>query len=80
MYFTNCIGAMDGKHVHIHAPVNSGSYHFNYKGMYSVVLLAVVDADYKFISVDVGCNGRISDRCNFKNIAFQMHWSPRRCK
>ena len=34
---------------------------FNYKHSFSLVLLAVVDAAYKFIYVDVGCNGRISD-------------------
>ena len=26
-----------------------------------MVLLALVDADYKFIYIDIGCNGRISD-------------------
>jgi len=26
------------------------------------VLLAVVDVEYKFLYVDVGCNGRVSDR------------------
>ena len=25
------------------------------------MLLAVVDAEYKFLYVDVGCNGRVSD-------------------
>lgn len=65
--FPHCIGAMDGKHVLIQPPVKSGSYFYNYKHSFSIVLLAVVDADYKFIYVDIGCNGRVSDGGVFKN-------------
>ena len=54
--FNNCMGAMDGKHILISPPANSGSYYFNYTHNFSVVLLALVDAEYKFIYVDVGCN------------------------
>ena len=32
--------------------------------------MAIVDADYKFIFADVGCQGRISDSGVFKNTAF----------
>jgi len=43
------------------APANSGSYYYKCKGTFSIVLLAVADAECKFLYVDVGCNGRVSD-------------------
>ncbi|XP_051170024.1 uncharacterized protein LOC127287237 [Leptopilina boulardi] len=59
--FPHVWGAMDGKHVVMQAQLNSGSSFFNYKGRHSIILLAVCDAQYKFIAVDVGARGIESD-------------------
>lgn len=63
--FPNCILAIDGKHIRIFCPRKSGSLFFNYKDYFSIVLMACVDANYKFVFVNVGAYGKEGDSSIF---------------
>ncbi|XP_049813146.1 putative nuclease HARBI1 [Schistocerca nitens] len=68
--FPRCLGAIDGRHIDIVAPPNSGTVYFNYKERFSIVLLAIADANYRIIYADVGTLGRISDGGVLKDTTF----------
>lgn len=65
--FPHCLGALDGKHILMQSPINSGTKYYNYKSSFSIVLMALVDAEYNFLFVDIGCQGGVSDGGVFKN-------------
>ena len=60
--------ALDRRHITIKKP---GSEFYNYKSFFSLVLLAVVDTDYRFVWVDVGSSGYSSDAQTFNHSKFK---------
>ena len=68
--FEQCIGSIDGKHVMIQKPKLGGSVYHNYKQRESIVLMAVVDSDYKFLIIDVGQPGGQSDGGTWESSEF----------
>lgn len=59
--FPHCVGAIDGKHIVVQCPAQTGSEYYNYKRTFSIVLLALVDSNFCFTFADIGSQGRISD-------------------
>ncbi|XP_077111117.1 uncharacterized protein LOC143766979 [Ranitomeya variabilis] len=65
--FPNCVGAVDGKHIRIAKPAGTGSEYYNYKKYFSIVLMAIADANCRFLAVDIGAYGRSNDSQVLKN-------------
>lgn len=54
----NCMGALDGKDFELKKPPKSGSLFYCYKKYFSMVLLALCDANKRFTWFNVGAYGK----------------------
>ena len=64
--FPHALGSLDGRHILIRCPQGGGNLFRNCKGFHSIVLLALVDGDSKFLWVEMGAAGSTSDDQIFK--------------
>ena len=67
--FPDILGAIDGSHIPIQAPINNPKWFFyiNRKQFHSVVLQGVSVDDLKFTDVNVGWPGRVHDANVLRN-------------
>lgn len=65
--FPQAVGAIDGSHIPIIRPEESGSDYYNRKGYYSVLVQGLVDHRGIFLDVVIGWPGKIHDARVFAN-------------
>lgn len=59
--FHHTLGALDGKHVALIKPRGAISEYYNYKKFHSIILMALVDANYQFLWLNIGTEGAAGD-------------------
>lgn len=73
--FPNCIRAIDSRHINIHCPINCRIYVLQIQVQSYYCFLAIVDPEYKCITIDVRSYGRNSNMGIFSNsvIGTKLH-------
>ena len=73
--FPYCFGAIGGCHIPIKCPSGgqeSAKEYRNFKDLYSIVLMAIVDSKYRFIRKNCGITGNSNDSTIFQ--ASELYW------
>lgn len=65
--FPQVVGCLDGCHIPIKAPQSHPEDYVNRKGFHSIILQALVDANYLFLDICVGWPGKVHDARVFRN-------------
>ncbi|KAG0442332.1 hypothetical protein HPB47_015733 [Ixodes persulcatus] len=78
--FPSAIGALDGCHLAVSPPKDQYCNYRNYKGWYSIILLAIVDHRYTFRYVNVGSPGKCHDAHVYRNSRLPALLSSLRAK
>ena len=78
--FPHVIGAIDGKHIIIQCPSFTGTQFYNYKRFFSLVLMAICDANYCFTMFDVGQFGSNNDSGVLANSTMGVDFESERLK
>ena len=68
--FPQAVGAVDGTHIPIICPEDSGADYYNRKCFYSIIMQAIVDYQGLFIDVYIGWPGKVHDARVFVNSSF----------
>ena len=71
--FPDVVGTVDGSHIPINAPLENREDYWCYKKFYSIILLAVCNAQMQFTFFDIGCPGKECDggvykRCELSDL------------
>ena len=61
-----CIGVIDGKHMRIVCRKMTGTYYYNYKEFYNIVLFEICDSNYCFTLFDLR-HYDSNNSCQIKN-------------